>query len=389
MVSDGYRIAVVLGLLAAPFLTTVAAGALARWAASRGDVDAGGPAGDFLERRARAVPGLRIGVTPHEVGPVDAYWPAVGFLGLAPATWSSDRASARAVAAHELGHALARWGPLPELLRMVSTLAWHVFGASLLVLAVTGEARAVSLAYVGVVVSVVAGVFVLADEVAASVRGARLLREDWRTSMEVERVAWRAFVGSAATYAAPWLTRVVIALSLGGWAAPLVGPSDRWPMLGTLWVVAVLACTPFLLVRVIQVVAEVGWRAPARSDFHVAWTSDRERVLETRTSLVLLIWLALCPASPIDTTVIPLLVLGLVPAMGPLGGLGRALFGLPLAFVRAPAPAYGPASELLVLVPEHEPAWFRAASLVRIAYVPLLIVLVARAIPAVWYGFLT
>jgi Zn-dependent membrane protease YugP len=389
------RLGLVTLVAAAPFAVTVGA-AMAATRLRRGapDPEVDTSAGAWLtsELARRGLLGtVSVGVTPALAAGVDAYWPAARFLGLSATTWASRRASARAVAAHELGH--ATWclrgglvGRAPELVHLAADIAGHAFVAGLLVAAVTGAGGALVAAKVALAVSLAAGIGVLADELGASARARATLRADSSTSAAAAAAGDRAMAAAAAAYAAPWLARLGLLLAFDAVVAPLaaappMGPAA--PLDLAAW--AVLGLAPALVLRAMQVLTDAWRRAPPKSGFHLAWTMDRERAWEMQTGVVVLAWLALTARGPLGDGLAGLAVLAAIPAVAPLAAMGRTLATLPIALAlprpAAPPREVRPADPVALALSATDPT-VRAASLVRVAYVPLMVALVARALTA-------
>lgn len=144
--------------------------------------------GDWLRERLRA---LRLDrevdvlTSPVDQGAVDAYFPGSSFIQLSGETWLRTDAVGWATAAHELGHALnyrraralhyllvcARWG---------SRAAWTMGIAFVLANVLFGSVPLAQLAYGLILVSATLNATVVWDELWASELGMRLLRRDPR-----------------------------------------------------------------------------------------------------------------------------------------------------------------------------------------------------------------
>lgn len=350
-------------------------------------------AGDWLSEQVLCIDGLRCGVSPELAMEADGYWPHADTITLGPETWRGIDVDARAIAAHELGHALEhRARPVLarrlELGRRAHGLATQAFAAVAVISALYGSSLLTPLLWVTLVATVVLGLATVVEEGLASRQATRWLAHR-ELDDAVRRRAGRAMWGAFATYAAEWVGRVVL---LGVWSVAGTWLVSGDPLAFTVDV-AWLGWAVFLLLPVLALHAGAtllgAVRPPvADSEFRLAWTAQRDASWEFHAALVLLVWATLAAMHPWGRLYAPLVVLALVPAMGPLSHLARGMALVPVIAVwavgaqlglwggetrpvrgRAPRPLA--ATQLAVL---DEDALTRLGRLVRIAYAPLAVV---------------
>ena len=355
-------------------------------------------AGPWLEDQIRA---LRLGVAVevHPRDGLDAYWPSVGAIGLSERTWGGCRPGHWAIAAHELGHALnmASSPVVAQLLpmaRLAQGQLWRAFCAALLCAAMLQEPMLVHLALGLLVGSVAVTAVVCLDEAMASRHGSRMLREDPRMRPEAFRIARDSMVSAGSIYALglagqvaallcwPAIARLVPGLSL--WQA------DR-PEVAVMWLTVVLV--PVLLLRAAHVTSQVWSPEPVTTDFRLFTVMHREGQWEFLTGMgVLVIVVGLHPVVSGPAAALAM-VLATMTAIGPVGGLLRALVLFPVLllcwrwfehheeddeafFPRATMPDES-APALMALY--TDPPWYlRVGWLAHLAYLPLLGVLLVR-----------
>ncbi|MEZ4315908.1 MAG: zinc metallopeptidase [Myxococcota bacterium] len=381
--------------LMAPFLasTAVALGCAAVHAWLKRQPDVGEPAGDWLtELASGVVPRATVGIAPEIVGSMDGYWPDSTFIGLSPRTWIDRGRAGRAVAAHELGHAQA-WAEVPERAALLGTgrkLLQHataVAGAGILTAALLDSPFAAGVAVLALAFALLGHVATLLDEGDASLRAATLLEARGLRSRGTDLAMASAF----AVYLAPALVHAAFLLGSPWLVDALLVPTRPLPTNAAPGLWAILLLSPLLLLRAAQVLVESHSPPPITTEFRLNWTLFQERSWEFHSGTIVLLWLVLTYDQPVSAGLAPLFLLGAVPAMGPLGAIGRMVVVLPLFFVlallgflreapharsiRAPR-----ASDPLSLISTDNPWPARAAGLVRVAWLPLLAVLVTRAV---------
>lgn len=379
-----------LAFLALPFLASTL-GALGCAAVHRhlkqGDA-VGMPTGPWLARLAGAK-GPRVGVAPTIAGSADGYWPKLDYVGLAPKTWVDRTLAGRTVAAHELGHR-ALWAERPKLAHRLATarsVAEHAFllaGAGFVVGALLDHSGSVIVGLLALVVGLVAQVGVLADEAHASWRG--------RAILEAHRLRTRgtdlAMAGAFGVYAVPFLIRALFVVAAPGFAAALLASTGSTATNSPLALWAVLLLFPLLLLRAAQVTLELH-RPPVRANaFQLNWTLYQEHAWAFHSGSIVLVWLALGYDEPLLHGLAWLVLLAVLPAMRPLGGLGRLVVLMPLGTVLTlvgftqPTPRFRtpPEPDPLAFLPDDDPLLARLSGLVRIAWLPLALVLVRRAV---------
>lgn len=381
--------------LVPPFLTSTVAAlvcAAVHWWLKR-QPDLGVPAGEWLTGLVRERgPGVAVGVAPELAGSMDGYWPRSRFIGLSPRTWVDRGPAGRAVASHELGHALA-WAHEREraswLLqgRQLQQYALAVAGAGLLTAALMDSGIAATIGLLGLAAGLVGHVCTLLDEGDASRRATRVLEERGLRTHGTDL----AMISAFGVYLAPAVTHLAL-LVASPWLLEMMWlPSPSLTENSPIGLWAILLLAPLLALRAAQVLVDAHKPPPITTEFRLNWTMFQERTWEFHAGATVLLWLALTYDEPVSAGLAPLFVLGAVPAMGTLGALGRLVVVLPIFFVlalfgfftespnarslKSPKP-----SDPLEILDTDSPWSVRAAGLVRVAWLPLLLVLVSRAV---------
>jgi len=382
-------------LLFTPFLASTVTALLCAVIHSRlkRSGELGEPAGDWLTALVhRQGPGITVGVAPEIFGSMDGYWPQTRFIGLSPRTWLDCSPAGRAIAAHELGHALAwdRDGERARWLARGRQLLHHslaVAGAGLVTAALLDSLFAAQVAFAALGFALLGHGATLLDEADASRRGAQILDAHGLRSRGTDLAmlaAWCVYLTPAAVhlgtlFAFPWVLDALLTPSPLAHSNSAIG----------LWAILLLA--PFLLLRAAQVLMDSTQPAPISTEFSLNWSLFQERSWEFHSGIIVLLWIALCYDEPISAGLAPLFLLGAIPAMGPLGALGRLVVVLPIFFVlalfgfiqqpdrgrqiRAPRPR-----DPLTVITTEAPPIARAVGLVRLSWLPLLAVLFTRAV---------
>lgn len=379
------RLAVAAAVAAAPFAAALAAAAFAS-TLPRPRASLPQSAGPWLRAhvaRARLDRRLRVGVTPDVAGGQNAYWPHSDYIGLSASTWEGRTVHDYAIAAHELGHALGcmtrSWRRrLAPTARVATAISHQVLTASLLVVVLYGTDWAPMLGFIALCIGLVGSLAIVEEELAASRTAADLMAEEPRLAGHL-RAARAAWIGGAMAYVAPAITRMCLLV----WWWPvveLVRLGDVAPPTSiNLASCAVLTLAPLMLLRAIQVVLDAARPVPIRSAFRLSWTMDRERSWELQTGMIVVLWVVLS-AGGIGEDLAVLALLALLPAVGPVSSIVAGVLTLPIALVtarRRRTPTVR-ADDPMVLVTPPGPA-LRALSMMRITYLPLLGVLLARS----------
>lgn len=355
-------------------------------------------AGPWLEAQIQALRlGVRVEVHPRDG--LDAYWPSVGAIGLSERTWGGRRPGQWTIAAHELGHALnmASSPLVAELLpmaRLAQGQLWRAFAAALLCAALLQEPVLLPLALALLLGSVTVTAVVCADEASASRHGYRMLQGDDRLSDADRELARTSMLGAGAIYGLGLLGQLLVLACWGplaqlvSTAEPLASAAIGAPVL---WLTLVLI--PVLLLRAAHVLLQVLSPEPVTTDFRLFTVMHREGQWEFLTGmgvLVLVVGLHSLIVSPLGALA---LVLGTMTAIGPVGGLGRALILFPLLlllrrWLERPEeddeaffpPATSPdASAPALMALYTDPPWYlRVSWLAHLAYLPLLGLLIFR-----------
>jgi Zn-dependent membrane protease YugP len=381
--------------LALPFLLSLVAAlgcAGVHWTLKRRP-SLGRPAGEWLtDIAATAAPGVQVSVAPELAGSADGYWPHSRVIGLSPKTWVDRGPAGRAVASHELGHALAWRADAPRARRLLQLRALlpharAVAGAGILTAALMDSGLAALVGFTGLLVAVLAHGATLLDEGDASLRATSVLEAHGLRSRGTDTAMLAAF----SVYLAPALAHLAILVAYPWFVeTALVGPARLTENHAPgLW--AILLLSPLLVLRAAQVLAESHRPPPLTTEFRLNWTLFQERSWELHAGSIVLLWLVLTYDQPVSEGLAPLFVLGAIPAMQPLGALGRMVLVLPVYLVLALLGVFEPdksARTPKVPIP-HDPmdlvhrndGWSaRTAGLVRVAWLPLMAVLVTRAV---------
>lgn len=355
------------------------------------------PAGRWLRDRV-AARGDRVRVEVHPHHGIDAYWPGTGAIGLSERTFAGRTPTAWAVAAHELGHALnvqhADW--LADLLpsaRLARTFAYRGFVGALLASALFASPALLAVAGASLLLSIVSGSVILVDEATASRIGRDLLADEPAMTPGAQAIAARSMRGAFQVYLAGWLGEVVVGSTLPWVAAALPDLPARaqapWPIA----VCVAVLFLPALLLRAAHVVHQALRPEPVRSDFRLFTVMHREAQWEFLAGIgVLLVILGLHPllggpAGQLAT------VLAATTAVGPVGGLLRALLLVPPLMLAWRLGWLRQEADDVVLLPEargvdaapalmalySDPPWYlRVSWLTHAAYLPMLVLVGVR-----------
>lgn len=351
-------------------------------------------AGTWLEGQI-AHHGLALHVEVHPRGGFDAWWPSVAAIGLSARTWAGTRPADWAIAAHELGHAMAAAddrivAEVNAVARATAGVAWRVCAAGILVAAAFGDPWVPTVAYVALVWAIGAQGLVVADEAIASIRGLALVANDERVPVAAHGIAARALIGAWLVYACAWLAELTV---LGLWPhldhLVLGVPHVHLPTPPPAAVWVGLACTPLLVLRAMQVLTQVWSPEPVTTDFQLLSRLQRERAWELATAASVAVLLGTLAGSTTGRAFSTALVLAASTVVGPVAAVLRSVLTLPLAFVlrgwlareRAdgppllPRPAPDEAAPALMALYTHPPWTVRLTWLAHLLYVPLLLLL--------------
>lgn len=360
---------------------------------------------------AQGLDHVKVGPTDPLLSGVEGYIPSVGYLALQPATYRRRDPVQWAMGAHELGHALHLQQPALRALFLtgnaVSRGAGRLVSAGLVTAVLVGGPVATTLAFVALLVALLADAIVLLDEVWASATALRLLREDDRLSAGQLARALASVVAALGAHVSGAVARIAL---LALWI-PITSPLDAplldlpvapWPVLPFL-----AGLTLILGKRAVR----VGLRALARrpeerlSDVDTRAAKEHTGDLAGGLGALLVVGFALTlPPSPWRDAGI---VLAMVPALVPVSELLGGFVLLPLRLLReeltrasqkeallrkglTPEDALAAASgatpdglsaKLAILAMNNEPSLqIRALEILRILYVPLLFIVWVQAI---------
>lgn len=352
-------------------------------------------AGPWLERQIAQL-ALPVRVEVHPNDGLDAYWPGVGAIGLSNRTWGGCRPADWAIAAHELGHALnmSSHRLVAELLptaRLVSGHAWRGFVAALLCAALLGDERVLALAHAALWLAVGAGAVVVADEALASRHAVRLLAADRRMRRQARTVARQAMTGAFAVYALAWIGQLAVLVSWSAVARTALQGIDpvvpREPSAPAVWLMVFLI--PVLGLRAIHVLHQVLAPEPVTSDFRLFTVMHREAQWEFLAGTGVLALVVLLHGTAVGPLFSLSLVLAATTAIGPVGGLLRALLLFPVLLLlrdrlgrderddEAFFPEVRPdeAAPALMALYSDPPWYLRASWLTHLGYLPMLVLL--------------
>jgi len=358
------------------------------------------PARRWLQARAHGE-GLSTRIEVH-AALAEAYFPHADTVGLSPSAAGSAHPVHRAVAAHELGHAAtAGLHPLLRATLPAARLATdglpYAVAAALLTGALLHSPALLVLALgLGVLTVLAHGVVVL-DESLASLRAWRWLQADAELTDADRSACGRAMLVALGAYAAPalaWavllaLSPLVASIALSGPGLPPAEPLDAT---GT-WLLLFLG--PTLLLHAGLVLAETVHPDPVRTAFQLELRQQRQHQwgfmagicalvvalgvagwgqgLLFEVALMLAVFVGLEPASVLLRAVLVLPVLIGARAVGAGPALEAALSGPDVADDRAPPQALASLWE--------DPPWFlRGARLLQLAWIPLIVIVVAQAL---------
>ncbi|MBN2797725.1 MAG: zinc metallopeptidase [Deltaproteobacteria bacterium] len=324
-------------LLSLPFaLTAVASGLHAltgRWLRVQEPAWLSRGAGSWVLEHVGRHPGLRAGITPDHLGGQDGWWPALRAVGLSRQVWYDHHPQSRAIAAHELGHALLAWrhpwlGTLAEAVRLVHQLLTQAAPAALLVAAIFGEPRLLELGWGLTALAAISHAAVLVDEGWASVMGGRLLRES--DAARYRRQTLPPMLTALSSYGAGLAGRLLV---LWGWAPLTAGLREGMHLAidPALAVWLLVMSTPLLLLRGASLIQQVRRPVEIRSSFRLATIAQEEGAWASATGLILGAWALALPSLQGGAGLAGLTVLAAISAMGPLGQLARAVAMVPVA----------------------------------------------------------
>lgn len=358
----------------------------------------GQPAGPWLEdritqagfhRRHVGPAGLEVGIAPTIAGSADGFWPTLGYIGLAPRTWVDRTLAGRTIAAHELGHALL-WMQQTTLARRlawcrrIAEVAFIGAGAGFLVGGMLDHRPSIALGFLALVLGLVTQIGVLYDEANASWTGRAILDAEGLRTPLTDLAMLAAFL----VYAIPFLLRSLFLFAAPGFIAALLASPAAQASNSPLALWAVLLLFPILILRTLQVAMEVH-EPPRRSNtFQLNWTLYREHAWAFHSGSIVLLWLALSHDEPLSAGLEWGFLLAILPAMRPLGGLGRLVVLAPLLTVLSLVGFTQPVERLrapaepdpMRFLPDQDHLLARIGGLVRIAWLPLALVLVRRAL---------
>lgn len=338
------ELSLTLALVALPAAASSVAALSAAWLRRHRDLHLDERAGDWLRAELATESELRCGVSPESLSEVDAYWPHARAITLQESTWRGLDVDARAIAAHELGHArehLAR----PRLaralagLRRVGPLFRHGFLATALSAALFGNPVLALAGVVCVVLASLTGLGTLVEELLATQRA--LPAADNLPSPAHRRRMRRCLWLGWSVYLAEWSG--LLLATIGWWAmhsrlaaAPLNAQLD------TSWLAwAVLLLLPVLVLYSLAHVGGALGTDTRSTEFRLAWTAHREQTWSFHAASVVALWGVLAALAPETQGTAPLVALAALPAMEPLSQLGRGLLLLPLLLVLLAAQRLG------------------------------------------------
>ena len=327
---------------------------------------------------------------------LDGYWPDADCIRLSTLTACSVHPLHHAIVAHELGHALhtsahASLRVILPAIRVASQIA-QKFAASFVII---GALYNSSLLFAtGVAFTIIAAVLTgitLVDEGAASHRALHLL--SWDLPFESRQMVRRAMTMAWAVYASCFAGQLGLLLCVP-WMRELALGGDRVvyaarPEAVETWVL--LALLPLFILHTTQVFLQVAQPQPVRSEFRLTTMLVQDGQWEFITGtgvLVLIVFMhdfaygavfTFSVALAAVTTVTPaatLVLLPLVPTLALLGN-GRRPTHRP-SWVRHGRPTTEHTNGALMRLYSDPPWYLRATWILRVAYLPMVVVLVTQ-----------
>jgi len=391
---------VVFGAVALPFLISAAALTLTQYRQHRRERGALLPAsaGDWLSKQVkRYAPSVEVQL--HSQEGLDAYFPGVDAIGLSQRTWNGRHIEQWTIAAHELGHAV-NIGRSPEMAsllpiaRLATDAAWRGFAAAFLVGALFGSSWVLGIAWTFALCAVLAGAVVLADEASASIKAMEILREERAVPADELGRAFADMRDAFSLYAAIWVGQVLVLI---WWpvlqSTAVIGTgvemTQDWSI-PALWLFFVLM--PFFLLRAAHVVTQIWSPEPVGSEFRLFTVMQREAQWEFFTGFFILVIVAGLYDHASGPVFVLSVTLAAMTAIGPLSAVGRALVLFPILLTlrkytqreqaddEALFPETRPegAAPALMALYNNPPWYLRLSWVTNLAYLPLVIVLVAQ-----------
>ena len=394
------RGALILGVAALPFLLSAAALLLTQFWQHRRPTGHRLPqsAGPWLaEQLSQHAPS--VGLEIHNQEGLDAFFPGVDAIGLSDRTWNGRTIAQRTIAAHELGHAinitrsplLATWLPIA---RLATEGAWKAFIAALLVGALFQSTWVLWLAWCSALLAVIAGLVVLADEGNASLHGYEILRSDRSTPASELGRAIDAMRDAFSLYASIWTGQMLTLIAwplirdvaLDGAGVPLAQTASAPAM----WLL--FLAMPFLILRAVHVVSQIWRPEPVGSEFRLFTVMQREAQWEFLTGFTILIIAVALYDQASGPIFLLSMILAVMTALGPLSAVGRASVLFPILLLmrkftrreqaddEALFPETRPegAAPALMALYDDPPWYLRMSWAANLAYLPLVLVLVAK-----------
>jgi hypothetical protein len=245
------------------------------------------------------------------------------------------------------------------------------------------------------VLSLCAGAVILGDEGMASKHGLAFLRADRRVGNDAVRIARRSMAGAFSVYAAAVVGELAVLLALP-WLADLALTPAHDPLNAELWAPAVwgfVVFVPFLLLRAAHVLHRVFRPEPVTSDFRLFTVMHRESQWEFLAGVGVLLVVAGLHTHGDGALFQLSTVLATTTAVGPVGGLLRAVVLVPVVLMLLKLGVMGADDEDIVMIPEAQeadaapalmalytdPPWYlRVSWVTHVAYVPLLVLLIVQ-----------
>lgn len=351
--------------------------------------------------RNQGLDGVRVGPVPPGSPGVDAFWPSADYIALKPATLGRSDPTYWAIGAHEIGHALhARhpiWGPVFVAGRGLS-LGFDRLLAAMLVAGALLGGQSLMLAIGGVLaLALGANLVVLVDEAWASLTALRLLREGGELSRSQIGRAVASLIAALGAYLGGFLGKLAVLIAAPFLAGLMVqAPVPAGVELPWFALISLALLSAPLLTRAGRIAFRVlrPKRFTRMSELGPHHMAENASDLTGGIAALALIAasLTLSPSPARDLSVALALVPALVPITGVLGSLvllpvmvllhgvdrvDRTVSRLATGFVpedlQGPPRAFGPPALTLDMHNDHGPVR-RLLELLRIAYLPLLIV---------------
>jgi Zn-dependent membrane protease YugP len=373
--------------LAAPMAVVVLVGALQRSFQARLEArapDIGKSPGMWAKQVAA---GHGAVVVAHGGPWGDATMPDGSVVSLSRSTFEGRSAVAWAIAAHELGHLVdlaERPGAWSAAARLGSVQLQRAVLGTAFAAVWLGAPWLLDVAFALLAVSVLAGLWVLREEVAASLHARVLLKG--RLSAPHRRIADAALASAAVVYGSMVAGQFALAVCWQGLDQLVLGGGSALDPVAGMWLLVLGA--PFLSLRVAHVALRVWRPEPVRSDLSLLVRLRRDTGWEWCAGMLIAGVVVLGTGGPVSPALALATALAATTAVGPVGGSAAALMMAGAMTIRRLAgrrPRWTPGSADvappgLAAVYGDPPLSLRLAWLASLGWLPFTVLLVAQAL---------